>query len=117
MSAVASFLPFLNILAIASPDDSPEPIISRIPYLPAINWVVGIIIRLHETPSSCTKLLRSNINTYRSTIKDIELLDTLYEKNWIVYCIKPFKSCSYVIEYPGRYTHRVAYFNQSDHKA
>jgi len=39
------------------------------------------------------------------------LLDTLYEKNWIVYCKKPFKSCNHVIEYLGRYTHRVAISN------
>lgn len=38
-------------------------------------------------------------------------MDTLYEKNWIVYCKKPFKSCSHVIEYLGRYTHRVAISN------
>jgi len=39
------------------------------------------------------------------------LLNTLYEKDWIVYCKKPFKSCSHVIEYLGRYTHRVAISN------
>lgn len=39
------------------------------------------------------------------------LMDTLYEKNWIVYCKKPFKSCGHVIEYLGRYTHRVAISN------
>jgi len=38
-------------------------------------------------------------------------MDTLYEKSWIVYCKKPFKSCSHVIEYLGRYTHRVAISN------
>lgn len=39
------------------------------------------------------------------------LLDVLYDKDWIVYCKKPFKSSSHVIEYLGRYTHRVAISN------
>lgn len=39
------------------------------------------------------------------------LIDTLYEKQWVVYCKKPFKSSSHVIEYLGRYTHRVAISN------
>jgi hypothetical protein len=40
------------------------------------------------------------------------LLDTLYQKEWIVYCKKPFKSPWHVLRYLGRYTHRVALSNQ-----
>ena len=39
------------------------------------------------------------------------LLDKIYEKEWIVYCKKPFKSSKHVIDYLGRYTHRVAISN------
>jgi hypothetical protein len=39
------------------------------------------------------------------------LLDDLYEKQWVVYCKPPFKSTETVIEYLGRYTHRVAISN------
>jgi hypothetical protein len=39
------------------------------------------------------------------------LLDKMYEKEWIVYCKAPFKSAAYVLEYLGRYTHRVAISN------
>lgn len=39
------------------------------------------------------------------------LIDKLYEKGWVVYAKKPFKSAKYVIEYLGRYTHRVAISN------
>lgn len=39
------------------------------------------------------------------------LVDKLYEKEWIVYCKAPFKSAAYVLEYLGRYTHRVAISN------
>lgn len=35
----------------------------------------------------------------------------LYRKEWIVYCKPPFKNASKVIEYLGRYTHRVAIAN------
>lgn len=39
------------------------------------------------------------------------LLDELYEKEWVVYCKQPFKSPTCVIDYLGRYTHRVAISN------
>ena len=38
-------------------------------------------------------------------------LDELYSKEWVVYCKPPFKSPVYVLEYLGRYTHRVAISN------
>ncbi|HBE80136.1 MAG TPA: IS91 family transposase, partial [Firmicutes bacterium] len=39
-------------------------------------------------------------------------IDTLYQKEWVVYCKKPFKSPWHVLRYLGRYTHRVAISNQ-----
>jgi len=39
------------------------------------------------------------------------LLDSCYKKNWIVYCKPPFKTADCVVEYLGRYTHRVAISN------
>jgi hypothetical protein len=38
-------------------------------------------------------------------------LDDLYKKEWVVYCKPPFKSPAFVLEYLGRYTHRVAISN------
>lgn len=38
-------------------------------------------------------------------------LSQLYQKEWIVYCKPPFKNVSSVVEYLGRYTHRVAISN------
>ena len=35
----------------------------------------------------------------------------LYHKEWVVYCKPPFENASKVIEYLGRYTHRVAISN------
>jgi len=40
-----------------------------------------------------------------------ELLDSLYQRDWHVYCKPPFKRPEKVIEYLGRYTHRVAISN------
>ena len=39
------------------------------------------------------------------------LMSSLYEIDWVVYCKPPFKNAGYVVEYLGRYTHRVAISN------
>jgi len=51
-------------------------------------------------------------------IKDLEpekafniFLSGLYKKEWVVYCKPPFKNSESVIDYLGRYTHRVAITN------
>lgn len=36
----------------------------------------------------------------------------LYQDEWVIYCKPPFKNASKVIEYLGRYTHRVAISNR-----
>ena len=40
-----------------------------------------------------------------------KLKESLYSKNWVVYIQKPIKHPEYVLEYFGRYTHRVAISN------
>lgn len=40
-----------------------------------------------------------------------KLLASLYQKEWVVYCKPPFKHAGAVLEYLGRYTHRVAISN------
>ena len=37
--------------------------------------------------------------------------NTLYAKDWYVYIKKPFKTCKSVLQYLGRYTHRIAISN------
>lgn len=39
------------------------------------------------------------------------LISPLYQCEWIVYCKPPFKNAACVVEYLGRYTHRVAISN------
>ena len=43
-----------------------------------------------------------NINNFQN------LIDTLYTMNWVVFCKKTFKTPYHVVNYLGRYTHRVA---------
>ncbi|MBU3202532.1 IS91 family transposase [Clostridium estertheticum] len=40
-----------------------------------------------------------------------KLISSIYAKEWVVYCKPPFKQASSVVEYLGRYTHRVAISN------
>ena len=40
-----------------------------------------------------------------------KLKESLYSKNWVVYIQKPINRSEYVLEYLGRYTHRVAISN------
>ncbi len=44
-------------------------------------------------------------------IKDADLMDRLFAKNWVVYAKRPFGGPKQVIEYLGRYTHKVAISN------
>jgi hypothetical protein len=39
------------------------------------------------------------------------LMDSFYEKDWVVYCKKPFKSPYHVVQYLSRYTHKTAIYN------
>ncbi|MBU7006050.1 IS91 family transposase [Phosphitispora fastidiosa] len=39
-------------------------------------------------------------------------LTPLYQKEWVVYCKSPFKDAAGIVEYLGRYTHRVAISNR-----
>lgn len=62
-------------------------------------------------------LKRASLNFYGSIsyLQDrsafYDLVSTLKKKEWIVYCKPPFKNASCVVEYLGRYTHRVAISN------
>jgi hypothetical protein len=49
---------------------------------------------------------------YLSDARDFErFLSSLYAKEWVVYCKPPFKDAACIVEYLGRYTHRVAISN------
>ncbi len=44
-------------------------------------------------------------------IADQQLLESLFQRDWVVYAKKPFGGPKQVIEYLGRYTHKVAISN------
>ncbi len=44
-------------------------------------------------------------------IEDKNLIESLFTKNWVVYAKRPFAGPKHVIEYLGRYTHKVAISN------
>jgi Putative transposase/Transposase zinc-binding domain len=44
-------------------------------------------------------------------IDDKALIESLFQKQWVVYCKRPFGGPQQVIEYLGRYTHKVAISN------
>lgn len=61
------------------------------------------------------RLYLSNKLTFPKSINELnsrnifnEFKDSLYKKEWIVYSKAPFSSTEYVLQYLGRYTHRVA---------
>jgi len=47
----------------------------------------------------------------QNAVTDKELFDSLFSKDWVVYAKKPFGGPGQVIEYLGRYTHKVAISN------
>jgi len=44
-------------------------------------------------------------------VKDQKLYDQLFQKQWVVYAKKPFRNNASVVEYLGRYTHKIAISN------
>ena len=40
-----------------------------------------------------------------------EIIESLFSKSWVVYAKRPFSHPSYVVEYLGRYTHKIAISN------
>jgi len=44
-------------------------------------------------------------------IQFMNFIDSLFRKDWYVYCKRPFKTTNSILQYLGRYTHRVAISN------
>jgi len=64
------------------------------------------------------KAYYSNALKYSTGIEELtekhifqSFIGKLYKKEWIVYCKPPFGSAEHVLEYLGRYSHRVAISN------
>jgi hypothetical protein len=58
------------------------------------------------------KLLTDNLLSYKSTDTELKgMITNCYKKEWVVYAKEPFKNPEYLLEYLGRYTHRIAISN------
>jgi len=55
--------------------------------------------------------LHGSLQSYEKPAAMKELIDTLYRTDWIVYVKRPFVSAAKLVDYLGRYTHRVAITN------
>lgn len=55
--------------------------------------------------------LHGSISYLQNHCKFHNWISSLYQKEWIIYCKPPFNNAGCVIEYLGRYTHRVAISN------
>ena len=53
----------------------------------------------------CEKLKKENASQYQN------IREALWEKNWVVFAKRPFGSPKAVVEYLGRYTHKIAISN------
>jgi len=53
----------------------------------------------------------NSISYLKNSCRFYDFMSSLYKKEWIVYCKPPFKNAGCVVEYLGRYTHRVAISN------
>jgi hypothetical protein len=56
------------------------------------------------------RLLRHSAKQHRLNISQY-LYDELFEKNWVIYAKQPFLGPAQIIEYIGRYTHKIAISN------
>jgi hypothetical protein len=61
--------------------------------------------------NSCKLRFEGEISVMKDRIVFKELQNKLYKKKWITYCKPPFGGAEQVINYLGRYTHRVAISN------
>ena len=56
--------------------------------------------------------LPGELSKYQKKYNFNSMVDSVYQKKWIVYAKPPFKNVNYVIKYLARYTHRIAISNR-----
>jgi len=54
---------------------------------------------------------KGSLASLNDPVQFMNFVDSLHRKNWYVYCKRPFKTNDSILEYLGRYTHRVAISN------
>lgn len=63
------------------------------------------IARLRE------RVTEHNVNNEKQIVLPKDVIDACFKKQWVVYAKKPFSGANSVVEYLGRYTHKVAISN------
>jgi len=71
---------------------------------------MGIVYRTRFL-QALKQMIDSGVVTLTDTTDIKQLLNQLYQKDWVVYAKAPFGGPQAVIEYLGRYTHKVAISN------
>jgi hypothetical protein len=66
---------------------------------------------LHELYKTNQLYLNGKADLYKHKKHWYNLKDRLYNTNWVVDCKEPFKGPETVLEYLGRYTHKIAISN------
>ncbi|MDA3866477.1 MAG: IS91 family transposase [Salinivirgaceae bacterium] len=66
---------------------------------------------LNELYQNNKLILNGKANVYKHKKQWCKLKDRLYNTNWVVNCKEPFKGPETVLEYLGRYTHKIAISN------
>lgn len=69
------------------------------------------LFHLHELYKSKQLDLNGKASLYKHKKQWYKLKDQLYNTNWVVHCKEPFKGPETVLEYLGRYTHKIAISN------
>ncbi len=69
------------------------------------------LAELKEAYRSGQLSLRGSVAELSRPRRFAQLLGTLYARDWVVYCKRPFGGAEQVYRYLGRYTHRVAISN------
>ena len=69
------------------------------------------LFHLHELHKSNQLNLNGKAGIYRNKKQWYALKNKLYKINWVVDCREPFKGPETVLEYLGRYTHKIAISN------
>lgn len=57
------------------------------------------------------RVAEHNANSDKQIILQKNIIDACFKKQWVVYAKKPFSGVNSVVEYLGRYTHKVAISN------
>jgi hypothetical protein len=82
-------------------------------YLPNVSqkFKGKFLFHLHQLYKDNKLSLKGNAQVYTNKKQWYRLKDQLYNINWVVNCKEPFKGPQTVLEYLGRYTHKIAISN------